>query len=458
MSKERKAELQRKLAMTAVPRPPADLLDRIKADIPADVGMTPERDPVLWRSTLVMRVAASLMLLVTTGLVTWRVLQPDVRPSAPVTAQRERIVPAITRSVTRPAEEKVEAPPVAETASRVQASPIVVPQSVPVAAPAKPAASMVESAEADEVRDFAALEDSSVTQTAVMESTRRADAADSRAERAAERITVTAGAPAVTEVAASAPASAPLPPPPPPPAMAAQRTTIGKAARKELASGNRGLFGVSVDRPEFARVQQSLAAGQRPADVDVEAIINHFAMHMPSAESPFLLTTELTSAPMDPERLLLRVSVDTGKAAPTDAARLSVTFSSDAIVDARRLGRSEALTTGFVSKEPATATLIYELTPRATLPREAVVATVELEWPAHKNSVTIIADQASAWSRATRRHRLSTLAGLWAESLAQPSTNPRLESLARQLQATLPDEGLITDLEKAIEASVRLPR
>lgn len=455
MSKERKAELQRKLAMTTVPRPPADLLDRLKADIPVDLGATPERDRSLWRSALVMRVAASLMLLVTTGLVTWRVLQPGVRPAAPVSAQRaaqrEPLVPAVTRSVTRPSEEKVEAPPVAETASRVLEAPIVIPQSVPVAAPAQAPAPVVQTAAAEEARDFAVLESA----------TPMADAVESPARPQVESITVTASAPVVnvTEMDVSAPAAAPPPPPPPaPPAVSAQRATVGGVARKEAAADSSGLAGVSVAAEEFARVRDSLARGVRPAAVDVEAIIHHFARHIPPAEGPSQVTTELTAAPLQSDRLLLRVSIDTSAATPAADARLSVTFSNDAIASVRRLGGEAPLTPGSESPDATSATIVYELTPRAALPAEAIVAKVDLESRRQKNSVTVTADETSSWAQSTRRHRLATLSGLWAESLARPSTDPKLAALAKQLRERFPGDRLVAELEKVVADSVRVSR
>ncbi len=38
MNTNRKAELQRKLSMTSVPTPPADLASKIKRDIPRSIG------------------------------------------------------------------------------------------------------------------------------------------------------------------------------------------------------------------------------------------------------------------------------------------------------------------------------------------------------------------------------------------------------------------------------------
>ncbi|MGZ8853491.1 MAG: hypothetical protein ACXW2X_08845, partial [Thermoanaerobaculia bacterium] len=65
MNTKRKAELQRKLSMTSVPKPPAGLADRIKAGIPEDLLSTQRDRERLSRSTAYsMRVAASILLLI----------------------------------------------------------------------------------------------------------------------------------------------------------------------------------------------------------------------------------------------------------------------------------------------------------------------------------------------------------------------------------------------------------
>lgn len=444
MSKERKAELQRKLAMTSVPRPPADLLDRIKGEIPLDLGKTPERDRSLWRSTLVMRVAASLMLLVTTGLVTWRIVQPDVRPSAPVTARRERIVPAITRAVTRPAEEKAEAPPVAETASRVTESPIVVPQSVSIAAPAKPTVPVVESAEREEASDLAVFQGTAPERT-VAQTTQMADAADSSARREVESITITARAPAVLERPAAAPA-----PPPPPPATAAQGATVG-AVQKDVAVQKVYRFGVTLDTREFARVQRSLAAGVRPPRVDVDALINHFAF----GPQPAPIESELSADPLDRDRLLLRVSIDGDSSPDLADARLQVDFPAEAVREARRIGGGDVLRADSGNSAGRSVTVLYELQLRGLLAPDATVAEIRLVWPSRVSAAIVTAGSARSWTDSSHRHRRASLAGLWAESLSRASTDARLATLAAALQDERPSDPFSRDLFTAIEASTR---
>src|SRR5436190_9190496 len=66
MTAKRKAELQRKLALAPVPKPPVDLADRIKGEIPKHLAVDAEKERVRLRQAVAfnVRVAASILLLV----------------------------------------------------------------------------------------------------------------------------------------------------------------------------------------------------------------------------------------------------------------------------------------------------------------------------------------------------------------------------------------------------------
>src|SRR6266513_4806461 len=67
MSPNRKADLQRKLAMAPIPKPPAGLADRIKSDIPQHllvVDVRKERERFSRSISFNIRVAASVILLI----------------------------------------------------------------------------------------------------------------------------------------------------------------------------------------------------------------------------------------------------------------------------------------------------------------------------------------------------------------------------------------------------------
>ena len=62
MTLNRKAELQRRLAMAPVATPPAGLADRIKADIPENLRFAPERGTEPRKSMIFnLRIAASIV-------------------------------------------------------------------------------------------------------------------------------------------------------------------------------------------------------------------------------------------------------------------------------------------------------------------------------------------------------------------------------------------------------------
>src|SRR5437764_15481390 len=66
MSPNRKADLQRKLAMAPIPKPPAGLAERIKSEIPQHllVDARHERERLSRSISFNLRVAASIILLV----------------------------------------------------------------------------------------------------------------------------------------------------------------------------------------------------------------------------------------------------------------------------------------------------------------------------------------------------------------------------------------------------------
>src|SRR5690242_1154770 len=69
MNPKKKADLQRKLTLAQVPKPPADLAERIKRDIPPHLvmGAPSERDRFTRSIFFDMRVAAAVLLLVTSA-------------------------------------------------------------------------------------------------------------------------------------------------------------------------------------------------------------------------------------------------------------------------------------------------------------------------------------------------------------------------------------------------------
>src|SRR5688572_6250948 len=77
MNSRRRADLHRRLSMGAVPRPPEGLLERIKGDIPSHLHAAPEREQATRSLALSLRVAASIITLILTAVVTRELLEPE---------------------------------------------------------------------------------------------------------------------------------------------------------------------------------------------------------------------------------------------------------------------------------------------------------------------------------------------------------------------------------------------
>src|SRR5690349_3332320 len=97
MNSKRRAELQRKLTLNAVPRPPVGLAERIKADIPQ--YLEPESTAARFTRTMHfnMRIAASIIVIAGSVVVAMLVLQQERSrkvASAPIFAPSPRSMQA----------------------------------------------------------------------------------------------------------------------------------------------------------------------------------------------------------------------------------------------------------------------------------------------------------------------------------------------------------------------------
>lgn len=311
MNSRRRAELQRKLSMGAVPRPPADLLQRLKSDIPKHLEPQPEQEVPLRSMALTMRIAASLILLFTTGLITWRVM--ETRPDSIALVRDERMFPAVQRA-TRSKAEAVAAGSSAPAVATIEAVRLEAPTelAIPEATP------VVSSGRTSPVATSAiGLEDDASGNAASVADTRERDAART-AETPREETFEFA-----PELRSQAPAPAPAAPPsvvaqpqqvapPPPPRVAhdaaerqesetitvtasapALATTAASATRTASASlakperksvepsltAKARVLGISVDPHAFEAVRDAVARGDiAPSEgIDVSAIVNYFA-------------------------------------------------------------------------------------------------------------------------------------------------------------------------------------
>jgi hypothetical protein len=458
MTTKRKAELQRRLSMASMPKPPAGLAERIKTDIPDLIGTARERARLSSSVAFNLRVAASIILLVSSAYLCIQLLSRAKRdadtPMAVAALRSERNVAAQTapadnaphgQTEVAAAPATIAAPPHASIAG-VSRSPVI-------AAP-------------EPERQVAAEADSELKKSNELRRSDEGSAAPRRGETTnqakEEPITVVAEAPLLN-----------VPPPPPAapkPALrdqaaAAQKTEGGveggvagsvaggvsggvmsgvvggvissaRANDFELAARNE-VFGISVDAGAFARVKNAIERGERPRGVNVEALINYFA-GPPERHAPREVGLEVEASPAPvsagPRAFIIRTTVDTAReelasraSAPPVAtnARMEIELDGNAVVSHRRAGAGEALS-GFEATllKNVSVTALYEVELRANLPWRQPIATVRLHYRSvadgREKTITRVvhaSDVARPWIESSRRHRLASLGATWGETL-----------------------------------------
>jgi hypothetical protein len=406
MNPNRKADLQRKLAMAPVPDPPAGLAERIKGEIPQDLHFDLEKDRARMSDSvaLIMRVAASVLVIVSMAFFAMQILSRSSKregtalevdsiasqsrartaaPSAPIVdAKKEVLVAANDPVLSRPPA-PTRRP---RAASNEVASSGVGIMAVPIR----------EEVAADQV---AALK-SDATPAPTSETAVSAVSKTAAPEpQVAERVTVTNQAPMV--------AAAPVPPPPAPQAKDLARADQRAAAEsRELKDENASTRGARFAAPPV------LPTGE--LRVDVEATQSPFAAHS----------------------VLLRVSIDSGIAARD--LRVDVLLGED-VSDKRWLAGSWRWNTALFDRQSATS--VAEMTVGATAdsPVAIVRATYRLRDGEQTIEKTLRRSDVKSWSAASSRTK--------AAILAAKSVDPALRRQAADLAR---DSGLI-DLAAEIE-------
>jgi hypothetical protein len=202
MTAKRKAELQRKLALAPVPKPPTGLSDRIKSEIPKNLSVDADRTRFRQAVAFNVRVAASILLLVSSVYLALHLLTRKFGPP-------EAAAPASLQA--------------ANTETAATAGPIVLPS----APPSQEAIAQKAQQQSDRKQIIVAeaRQEPLVTRTRTADKERSAGRADTRDTAVAQSApTTVAEAPAVT-AAAPLLAPSPLPPPPPPAGAAADSAT-----------------------------------------------------------------------------------------------------------------------------------------------------------------------------------------------------------------------------------------
>ncbi len=442
MNQKRKADLQRKLSMTAVPKPPAGLAERIKADIPHDLRAT-QRPPArrFFPAAFTLRIAASVVLVLAAAYVVLHLM---------TRYDLESVMPNVTRStrVAAAPESTAEVTIDLEEAKQHNARDAVTKKTAP-----RPAPVMQEARSEAPRPQFA-------PQVATKAENQPAKEQPVAAVAAAPAV---AAPPAVSGgVAAEAGA------------RAARRSANVVARADDLSfDAPREVFGLSVDPSAFVRVKQKIDQGQRPApgSIDVTGLVNYFAGPARAPRREVRLDVEGSRAPSGPNMALIHFSVETptvtvarGASVPavgTDAD-LSITLNSDDVVSHRLIGadslKSESM---LVKNTSVTGVVEVQLLP-SVRPTDTV-ATLRLHYrSADDGKPRTITKFVRAWElkrnwdAATRRHRLATLSALWSDSVNGGEAAGDVAREAEKLATEVPRDARARELAAAATAFSRL--
>ena len=479
MTQKKKAELQRKLSIAPVPRPPDDLLNRIKADIPDYLRTEQDRDRFSRSVAFNLRVAASILLVITSAFLGIRLLSPESqkRGMAPVPTtasvsyeelsqkQAAEVTVTIDEAVPQAAQaEYKKETDVMMTRSRREAESNVAalppPPAAPVLAPPPPPPA----AAAPAMFDAAA---GSATASAPVPEPAPASLAVAPVEVAAAPPAVTAESPRVAEgrrdVAAQRAA----------PAAKTSAGFIGSVQAADLAYETRPeLFGVAIDAREFDRLKKMVESQTRPEpdSVNVEALVNHFAGAPASIKRDVDVQIEGSQAPLPDGPAMLRVTVDTalmedgatGTRPPvgTDAT-LRIDINDAAVTSYKVVGSGELWSAERLLLRGSSATRLIELTLKPGLRRSQEVARVTLRYRSLRTGKEVViprtltaGEVSRQWTSSSRRHRLATLGALWGKSLgaAEPS-GEEVAKKAESLSSEEPDDARARELAVAARTS-----
>ncbi|HEX7830608.1 MAG TPA: hypothetical protein VF787_13185 [Thermoanaerobaculia bacterium] len=493
MNSKRKAELQRKLSLHAVPRPPAGLAERIKADIPQYLQPEPERARFRRAFTgFNLRLAASVLLVITTAVVTVNVMTPKTEDQLAVTSTAAAPNVAPSAKMARAAQAATE-----EVRVDIQQSPAV--QVAQLDADAQPPASRMappppsiamprQIAEIEKERaDDVPAELASGVETGVAggvvggspggvigtDGARERDAVSKMADGRAAAVAVAPAAPAPAAVREEVTVTAQAP------VVQTSRAAssfgfVNEAYASDLELKQReNVFGISVDPGVFHRIKAEIESGHRPAAnaVDVEALVNYFA-GAPAKAPKRGLRLEVEASPAvvgaDGENAVLRFTVDAPmrKLAPNASTppvaknvRLTVDVNRDVVANVERIGDSDAIGAESVLHYNLSVTGLYAIELKKGLRSTARVATVRLEYTSVEDGkshtiekVVHGEDLTKTWTRASRRHRLASLGAMWGESLKGAATGVDVARRAGELANQDPKDARARELANAASA------
>ena len=464
MTTKRKAELQRRLSMASVPKPPAGLADRIKSDIPDLLGTTRERQRLSSSIAFNMRVAASIILLISSAYLCVRLLSRADRSETapPMMRMAVKTVPAKLQ----PAEEAPKKDALSAQSAPAEPSAASEPRA-PKPEPERPAPALQESIRV-EAESPARRRDEVVAQSPVVANAPEPAPAPvasapppSAVTEAKAQNTMSRVAGSVADGVAGGVMSGIASP--------ARAADIDLAARKEV-------FGISVDANAFTHVKDAIEHGERPRTVNVEALINYFA-GPPEHRAPREIGLEVEASPAPvsagARAFIIRTTIDTARQAIESGAsvppaatdvRLEIDLDGNSVVSHRLAGSSAPLSSFEETLlKNVSVTALYEVELRANLPWKQPIATVRLHYRSIANGrektitrVVHASEVGRPWSEASRRHRLATLGAIWGETLKDAPGATDVARRAEELANQEPMDAKARELAMLASASSRL--
>jgi hypothetical protein len=413
MTRNRKADLQRKLTMAPVAKPPAGLADRIKSDIPQYFAFQPEKERTQLRKSAMfnLRIAASIILLVSSLYLALHLISRNGAnlDTHSMMASKDAVAPS------RVAVALPNTPPTPGSA-RVEDHPDLPP--LPRVPPPASIAAQTPHERIAEAKHEESVAMSTGTPVYV------ADAGQSRP------ITES------TSIVNTVPAAPMVAPPPPPAAEAPAITAEGGApsrertfAKSSAASPSETRDAAAPQARNFYAIQQAISHGETPRDADTYAFVQHFAA---PERKPADLRVELeaSATPLDPSKWLLRVSVD---APGKTSAAIDLAFG-DAIAAHRVLTGSLA----------ANETALYEIEFKPNAKTDETIATVRTGDA--KNTLRVA--DVRHWNEASPRMKRASLAAAWTRA---PQSRKQTEEIVAKAR-----EAHIDELADIAEQSVRI--
>jgi hypothetical protein len=462
MNPKRNAELQRKLTLTPVPKPPVELLDRIKNDIPRYLEPEGNRTRFARSLSFSMRVAAAVLVVLSSVVATVYLLEPgphlsEVAAKAP--APKAVTTPYLDTTGTT-------ATVSVEIAEEQHQRPVMQVANVSRDAAASPPARLrEEEGRTDDAPAGGGVEGGAVAGSiaaaaplAVAESA-PAPAPMAPAPAAAEPqpASVTAAAPAMQHRAAKI----------------AGPSLVSEAVAADFDLGPRSsVFGISVDPGAFHRIRESLESDRRPSAglVDLEAIVNYFAgPPVKRVRGGVRLEVEASPSPIGGvgDHGFLRFTVDTSSAESrlpvASDAKLTITLNEKAVARAQAVGDSGMSEEERTLLPNLSVTGLYEVALKSSLRPGDRVATVTLSYTnvsdgkRNTEEKTVYArDFGRVWTRASRRHRLASLGAVWGQSLKGAPDGSDVARRAEELATEEPADRRAQELATAASASSKL--